>query len=297
MKSRLLIFGGVLALGASLQASTSFNFEATDFTDASGAAQTFVSGSNSNGSTSVTGTVTAYSAAAYNGSGNEALAAASIGTYGAGYGMGVCDLQDSGGVTVNPNCSSPGHQMDNGKAGGAGYTDFILITFSTAVDLSSIQLGTFGSDPGNSDLVNMSYWTNVTATVVNGVTIYNSSDQTSTGSVDEVSSVSTTGETTLTCDANTGFTDSCPSNGNSLTYGATNQGTGTFGGTDVTSLLISAQYANITSADTSYFKVQDLTVTNYSAPATPEPASFFLIGSGLLAGGVFGRRRMLKSKN
>ena len=35
----------------------------------------------------------------------------------------------------------------------------------------------------------------------------------------------------------------------------------------------------------------------YTPIATPEPASFILLGSGLLAGAVFGRRRMVKSNS
>jgi hypothetical protein len=288
MTVKLSVVAGVLALGVSLHAGTVFDFQTTNFQDSTGAAQTFISGANSGGSTSVTGTVTAYSASAYS-AGTTGLTAASIGTYGSGYGMGVCDTSEGG-----PGCSSPNHQVDNASSGsgyGAGPVDFVLITFSTAVNLSSIQLGFFGSN-SSSDLQNMSYWTNVATTVVNGVTIYNSSDQTSTGAVKEVSTVSTTGESTLTCDATAGQADSCATNGNSLTYGATNAGTGSFSGTNVTSLLIAAQYApGITAANTSYFKIQDLTVTNYSPAGVPEPASFVLIGSGLLAGALVGRRR------
>jgi hypothetical protein len=39
------------------------------------------------------------------------------------------------------------------------------------------------------------------------------------------------------------------------------------------------------------FKIQSVSVS--SVTAAPEPASFLLIGSGLLAGALFGRRRIL----
>ena len=53
---------------------------------------------------------------------------------------------------------------------------------------------------------------------------------------------------------------------------------------------VTADYGN--SADTpDAFKIQDMTVT-----ATPEPASFVLIGSGLLMGAIFGRRRRAAKK-
>jgi len=44
-----------------------------------------------------------------------------------------------------------------------------------------------------------------------------------------------------------------------------------------------------------YYTGGGLPVTTQTASATPEPASFILIGSGLLVGGIFGRRRAKKN--
>ena len=281
MKTKLAIIVGVLSVGASLQASTSFNFQNSTYQNPAGDALTVV---GTGAGTTVNATLTAYSVATYS-SGSTSVSKASIGEYGSN-GTGVCDSTDSGAASgTDINCGSPDHQIGNN-----GQTDFILITFSSAVNLSSIQLGYFGSD-FSTGLVDMSYWTNVTTTAVGGVTTYNQAGtSSSSGTVNEITSVSPTGENTISCG---GSNPACPAaNSSSGTY------TYSLTGNDVTSLLISAQYAaGINSSDSSYFKLQDLNVSNYTPSSTPEPASVVLLGSGLLAGAFFGRRRMQKANN
>ena len=257
MKIQLTVLACALALGASLQANTSYNYS---FTGSSSTGSANAMGNNMTftvtpvGGTAITVTATAFSTSntlAIGSGGSTALTAGEVQTY-SGAGMGDCNSFEGSG------CSSPEHQIDNN-----GQFDFILLRFSSAVDLTSITLGNFST--GASDM-DMTYWTNVSTSLTSVPT----------------------GGTTINCGAAGQI--AC-TGGSTITYGATNAGTNGFTGTNVTSLLIGAAYAPGTTGG-DYFKIQDLAVTNYVASSTPEPASFVLIGSGLLAGAMFGRRRM-----
>lgn len=263
-------FLAAFALTASLQASTSYNF---NFTAATNSVTSGAVGNNmtftlspGGGNPSITATATAYSTANTN-VGSTALSAAEVQTY-SGAGMGDCTLLEGGG-----NCGSPTHQIDSSVQ-----FDFILLTFSSAVNLNSITLANFGTCSGCTVDMDMSYWTNVSTTLIGGIP--------------EVTAVPGSGQTNVEC----GGSGQAACN-TSITYGASNAGTGAFSATGVTSLLIAAEYTPGVTTSPDFFKIQSLNVTNYQSGAspTPEPASFVLIGSGLLIGALVGRKRMKKS--
>jgi hypothetical protein len=246
MKTKFILLAGILSFFGSLQlsASTSYNF---DFTGTN-ALSTLGGGL----SFTVNGlTVTATSFDTANTTGGTALSAGYVGEY-QGNGLGVCTVAENTG-----GCSSaPEHQVDNH----AQY-DFLLLTFSAPVSLSSVVLKNFGTCSGCGAVdMDMSYWTSPTTFALG--------------------SVPTGGQQNDLCGGTS--QPSCTASGL----------TDSLNGTNVRALLIAAAYnPNITSPDSTpdYFKVSSLSVT------TPEPASIVLIGSGLLAGAVFGRRRIKKS--
>ncbi len=184
-----------------------------------------------------------------------------------GYGLGVCSIGDSGYSTSNPSygCDAPTHQVDD-----SGSYEFILFTFSSAVDISSITLANFGD--GSLNGMGLSYWV----------------DPTSLTTIPA-------GATTVLCGTNGAA--SCPtSEGDGDGIGAskgswTTNLNGTTGLTDVTSLLVAA---DVKETD-DYFKVQGLGgVKPYSDPASaPEPATFGMLGFALVGIGWYARKRQL----
>ena len=157
-----------------------------------------------------------------------------------------------------PGCNSaPEHQVDN-----HGQYEFLLLTFSAPVNLGSVVLKNFGTCTGCGAVdMDMSYWTTPTTFALG--------------------SVPTSGQQNVLC----GGASQPACNASGLTD--------SLNGTNVRALLIAAAYnPNITNADSTpdFFKVSSLTVM------TPEPASLFLIGSGLLATAIVGRRRINKSR-
>jgi hypothetical protein len=155
-------------------------------------------------------------------------------------------------------CVSPQHQIDNYQG-----LDFVNFSFSTAVTLSDVYVVGFGNPTGTGwNDVDLSY-----------------------------AVLSSTQEAAL--------------NAGTLAFSSVNfttMSTNFYGYNDYT-LAGTGQYLLVGAAVTPYygdgsasqatpdaFKIQTLSVIS----AAPEPASFLLIGVGLLAGGLFGRRRMSK---
>jgi hypothetical protein len=195
---------------------------------------------------------------------NATLTAGELGAYG-GAGLGACENQ------VGVDCTSPNHQIDNGKNGGS--TDdyeFILIKFSSAVDLTSIQLGNFGG--GGSDPFNMTYYTSTSTAASLALAGTTLGSGNSFSSAQSQSSQSSCGSTDGTCIDN-------------MTGAATN---------NVTYLLIGASIADNGS---DFFKIQDINAytNNNQVSGTPEPATFGMIGLALAGLGIYGRKR--KSRN
>lgn len=90
-------------------------------------------------------------------SGNDAA----VGQY-TGYGLGVCSIGDSGYSTSNPGdgCTAPAHQVDD-----SGNYEFILLTFSTPVNIADITLANFGglssqTETQQLDAMGFTYWVN-----------------------------------------------------------------------------------------------------------------------------------------
>ncbi|MDB5895501.1 MAG: hypothetical protein JWQ88_3032, partial [Rhodoferax sp.] len=134
-------------------------------------------------------TATAYSTALNATTAGTAFAAASVVSYGTGWGLGVRNIYEDS--------SAPNHAMDN-----AGGTDLIALNFGTAVNLSAITLGYSFSD---SDITVLAY-TGAGAPTIAGKTV---SSFTGTGwtSVKNYGAVTTTPTGEITADATVTLAD------------------------------------------------------------------------------------------
>lgn len=83
------------------------------------------------------------------GSSDNALQSAALGQWSTG--LGVCNRQEG------LSCGSPSHQVDN-----VGADDFVLFTFSTAVDITSLTIDPYGTWDRD-----VSYWVAATLTNAN----------------------------------------------------------------------------------------------------------------------------------
>jgi hypothetical protein len=223
--------------------------------------------------------------------------APSVGEY-SGDGFGICE-----GSNQNSNgndCSVPNHQVNNGPNNTTGKAsacssgtkcdfEFMLIQFSSAVDLNQIQLGNWGSTGTATDPFFSTYWTS--ASVASLTQIETDLESTTVGGVAGTDSFSA--ETAGACsgggsstnnigggsNGNGGYVDNCAVNGNGLT--TLNTGA-------VTYLLFGASVASGQSGQ-DFFKIQDISFS--PASATPEPATFGLIGLSLAGLGLLSRKR------
>jgi len=215
------------------------------------------------------------------GSGSD-LTAASVGSY-SGAGLGICENQ------TGDNCASPNHQIDNGanttlsggNGTGADDFEFMLIQFNAAVNLSDIVLGNYGDTNANSNPFTSTYFVSSSSlgltameTALEGTTLSSLTGEGfgSTGAQEGC----TTGATTSTATNNS----SCAENATGVTENLTGSG--------VTYLLIGASDLS-GAAGTDFFKIQDIDANKITA--TPEPATFGLLGLALTGLGVYGRKR------
>jgi hypothetical protein len=156
------------------------------------------------------------------------------------------------GTLEGTGCSNPQHQVDNTDGG----YEFVLFKFSTPVDLSSVTLLDYqGVD------MDMSYWSGNTAPPNNLTNVTDSQFLSNFGPQGN---------------------DNCATN-----CGSGDTITDTLAGNNVTYLLIAAAYNSGNNNDT--FKIQNLSVN--SLTATPEPATFGLIGFALAGIGLIARKR------
>jgi hypothetical protein len=237
-----------------------------NYTNLNGGGGVSLSGFNSctttaNGSTSITCPVKVVSASAFYFGTNTTTdeTAASIGAY-SGYGLGICSSGDTSftggknGVSLaNGTCGTTDgqHQIDNKN----GY-EALLITFSAAVNISSLNLAVFnitGTTSANADLT---YWTNP-ATITGSTTI----SSLGTGASVNAANLGTCNPCTVN--------DAVNANG-------------------VTSILI---MASTTDGKVDGFKLSDIGLNAVTSSA-PEPASMAMMGSGLLACAAMLRRRV-----
>jgi len=245
------------------QCSTGSNHYGVSQTESSTCGSAGYSNTSNSFSQTVTGitvTATAYTTAA-GGAGTAGTAISSgtnaaVGQY-TGNGIGVCSVGDPGYSTSNPGggCNSPDHQVDDN-----GSHEFVLFTFSTAVDLSNITLANFGG--GSLNALGVSFWV-------------------------DPSSLTTipAAATTVTCG---GSEPSCPTvEGNGGDIGVGSWTTNNLNLTNVKTLLVGAE----TGETNDYFKIQGLSGVSNFVTATPEPATFGLFGFALAGIGLLARKR------
>jgi hypothetical protein len=255
--------------------ATAYAFEATGTT---------YSGSNPTAFTSLYGPTS---------NGNNAP---SLGVY-SGDGLGICEGSNQN--SHSDDCSAPpNHQIDNGpnnvnsnaaacSASNPCDYEFMLIQFTAAINLSQIQLGNFGSTGSATDPFAATYWTSSSALGVSA--IESNLEATTVGNVANTDNFSTETQTSCT----TGVTAlGGGQNGNGATYNdnclVNGNGVDNVSGSGVTYLLIGASVASGQSGQ-DFFKIQDLSFNS----ATPEPATFGLIGLSLAGLGLLRRKRKL----
>ena len=283
-----IALGACLACGAA-SASTTLNFTSGEYTNGTSVG----SGGNNNdlssyavASGSLTATAYAFYATGTSTAPSSHLMTGLVGEYN-GAGMGVCE--DLSGT----DCNQPNHQIDNGVNGGTvNDYEFVLIAFTNGtnlapVTLGQIQLGNYGTNGTTTDPFGLTYYTTTStaslASIESGLEAAGvGGDSTFTAGA---AATCSTGVTALGAGGNNNgsYNDNCAVDGN---------GVETLTGSNVTYLLIGA---SITGQGSDYFKIQDLNAT--PNVATPEPASFGMIGLALFGFGLAGRRKFQSRKN
>ncbi len=291
------ILGGAMLMAMPASASTTtFNFLNCGDTGnpACNSDVSSYSVTNTLGSSNVTATATAFFVTGTSSGPTTSadFAAGQVGSY-SGAGLGICETNVN---TNGDDCASPDHQINNGAdttlSGGNGsgtdYYEFMLIQFSAAVDLSQITLGNYGSTStsGTNNPFSSTYYTSTSSSSLTAMetaleaTTLSSMTGTGFGTTGSQEGC-TTGSTTSTLTSNS----ACAINDTGINEN--------LNGTGVTYLLIGA--STTTNLNYDFFKIQDLSVSSYQAPGTPEPATFALFGLALTGLGIYGRKR--KSSN
>ncbi len=247
---RNILTGAVLGLGlafAAVQGASAADVP-LDLRSTASPNGTFSGASNSNtltytnvgGIAGLTMSITAW----YTPTPTSNFARTNLGQYSPG--LGVCDPGDN-------NCAAPQHEVDN-----HGYTDWVLISFSSAVNLKSVVL-----DPVGSYDTDAEYYIGNSLTSLTGLNL-----------------------------ASLGTATQAPDSGapntalHTITFGAN--------GTAGTYLLIGAQEPVVgTDGYPDYFKIKSLTVdptTTRQQQGVPEPVTWMFMILGF-AGLAFTRRR------
>lgn len=275
-----ILGGALLAVVPAGATPTTYTFDFVDCGQSGNPSCTSDVGAYAVSSNGVTATATAfYTVGNSNGTFNSSatLATGEVGAY-SGDGIGICEDQ------TGSNCDDPYHQIDNGDNPNATGTndsqsqydfEFMLIQFSAAVNLSSIQLGNFGVASGTADPFYATYLVSSDTSAISLAGTTFSSLTSGTDGFSSADQVSCTSGVTLG-DGGSG-TSNCAVNGN---------GVDNLSGTNVTYLLIGASTTQNLNED--FFKIQDI---DASKTATPEPSTYALLGLALTGLGLYGRKR------
>jgi hypothetical protein len=294
----LALFGLVVIAGIPVNATASaFNFTTSSTTTAGGiTASAYAFEATGTGYTGSGATLVATTYTNLFGPTSTGNNAPSVGVY-SGDGLGICE-----GSNQNSNsndCTQPNHQINNGPnntlsgaspcaSGNPCDFEFMLFQFGAAVNLSQIQLGNFGSSGSATNPFNATYWTS--SSLLSLSSIETDLEGKSVGGVTGTDGFSTeaqtscaTGQTTLGPGANGTngtYNDGCALNTN---------GIDNLSGTGVKYLLIGASVAAGQPGQDA-FKIQDI---SFTATATPEPATFGVIGLSLAGLELLRRKRKL----
>ena len=197
--------------------------------------------------------------------------------YYSGYGVGICN------TTLGPGCSSPYHQVNNGK----GDYEFMEFQFSTPVNITSIQLANFGVPNGSSVNLSSTIFTSSSALDLSGTTLA------TLESKDNQQNFNCTNANSSTCTGANGSTIVYSDPYNSAYRGNSPTVVDSVSLSNVTTLIIAAQIGQ----SNDFFKVQGIDATavgsgsNGVLPATPEPATFGMFGLALAGLGLYRRKR------
>jgi len=281
------VLGGALLLVLPVGATTTtYQFDFAACGDAGNPSCTSNVSAYAVSSSGVTATATAYflegNSNAFNS--GAAFQTGQVGAY-SDAGLGICETQSGG------NCGVPYHQIDNynnpgGNSSPADF-EFMLIQFSAAVNLSSIQLGNWGVASGNNDPF---YATYLVSSSSNAISLAGTTYSQLTSGTDGFSAAVTT-----SCTSGVTLEDGSNGSGGSTTSNCAVNGNAVdnLNGTGVTYLLLGASTTQNVNED--FFKIQDINANHGTGggqgPApTPEPATFALFGFALIGLGIFGRK-------